>query len=123
MKTSKKILIVDDDTELCEELGELLRDEGFSVETVFDGDNGKKEIEKFNYDLLILDFKMPGVNGIEILREMKEKKPACKFFMISGKPHLEKTLQEENLSPLLDGMMQKPFDIETLLAKIHSCLS
>lgn len=120
---SRVVIIVDDDTELCEELGELLRDEGFSVETVFDGDNGKKEIEKFNYDLLILDFKMPGLNGIEILKEVKEKKPACKFFMISGKPHLERTLQEENLSPLLDDVMQKPFDIEALLEKIHFCLS
>lgn len=123
MAIAKKILIVDDDIELCEELGEILQDEGFSVNCFFDGVEGKKNIEKFDYDLLILDFKMPGLNGVEILRELKQKNPLCKFFMISGKPHLEKTLKEENLFYLLDGVMQKPFDIEALIQKVHTCLS
>lgn len=119
---AKKILIVDDDTELCEELAEILQDEGYSVQTVFDGIEGKKQIEAHNYDLLILDFKMPGLNGSEILRQLKEKKPSCKFFMISGKPHIEKSLQEEGLRHLVDGIMQKPFDIEDFLEKIKAVI-
>lgn len=120
---AKNILIVDDDVELCEELAELLRDEGFIVKTIFNGSDGKKEIESSGYDLLILDFKMPGLNGIEVLKEVKEKKPSCKFIVVSGKPHLEKTLEQEGLSAFVSGIMQKPFDVETLLKKINTCLS
>lgn len=120
---AKKILLVDDDTELCEELSEILRDEGYLVRVVSDGKEGKKEIERFDYDLLILDFKMPGLNGIEILKQIKGKSPACKFFLISGKPHLERTIEEEKLTHLVDGIMQKPFDVESLLQAISSALS
>ena len=119
----KKILIVDDDVEYCEGLSEILQDEGFAVETVFEGCGGKEKIEKNDYDLVILDFKMFGLNGIEILKDMKKKKHNHKFFIISGKFQIEHSLKEEQLFNFVAGVMQKPFEVEELLAKIRACLS
>lgn len=119
----KKILIVDDDEELCEELSEILKGEGYETQCVFDGLEGRKQIEKYDYDLLILDFKMPGLNGIEILKNIKKKGPKCKLFFVSGKPFIEKSIESENLSGFVDCVLQKPFDIETLLSKIKTHLS
>jgi len=118
----KQILIVDDDAELCEELGEILKGEGFAVETVLDGTVGQEKIASYDYDLLILDVKMPGINGIQILNNVKNKKPGCKFCMISGKPNMEKSLRDGGVHHLVDCVIPKPFKVEELLRKINACL-
>ena len=116
----KKVLIIDDDAELCEEMSEILKDEGYSVQTALDGDYGEKLIKKNNYDVLLLDFKMPGLNGIDMLKTVKDKKPKPAVFIISGKPFIEKLLEEENLTGIVDGIMGKPFDLEMMLKRIRS---
>ncbi|KKR30443.1 MAG: hypothetical protein A2149_05135 [Candidatus Schekmanbacteria bacterium RBG_16_38_11] len=117
---AKKILIIDDDAELCEEMAEFLNDEGYSVQTALDGNQGEKLIRKNNYDVILLDFKMPGLNGIDMLKIVKEKKPKPAVFIISGRPFIEKLLEEEKLTSVVDGIMGKPFDLEMMLKRIRS---
>ena len=117
--------MIDDDEELCEEITEILTNEGYRVTTAFDGLNGNRLIEKYDYDIVILDIKMPGLSGLDILEAIKGQNKELKVIVLTGRP-LSKNLQEEqdyddkeeSLLGLADGIIGKPFDIEVLLGKI-----
>lgn len=121
----KKILMIDDDEELCEETSEILIDRGYRVTTAFDGLTGKKLIEKYDYDILILDVKIPGLSGLDILEDVKEHYKELKIVILTGKP-LSRELpeerrhkdREEKILKLADAIIGKPFHIEILLDKI-----
>ena len=123
----KKILIIDDDQELCEEMVEILQDEGYSVNTAFDGLEGKKLIGKYDYDILILDLKLPGINGLDIFKSVKDKHARLKVLILSGRPLIKQWFKEEtgviedkeqDLLKLADGFINKPFDVKAVLAKV-----
>lgn len=115
----RRILIVDDDKELCAEISEILKDEGYRVETASDGAEGRLRIEEGSYDLILLDFKMPGLNGMELLKKIRAKNSGSRVFLISGRPFLDKLVAELGPSAGIDAVFSKPFDIELLLAKIR----
>ncbi|MBV9074342.1 MAG: response regulator, partial [Acidobacteria bacterium] len=68
---TEKILIIDDDAELCEMLGEYLRKEGFEVESVQHGTAGLEKARESDHRLIILDVMLPGMNGFDLLRELR----------------------------------------------------
>ncbi|MDO8663179.1 MAG: response regulator [Candidatus Omnitrophota bacterium] len=110
--------MIDDDLELCQELDEILKDEGYLVESVADGSLGKTALISNPYDLVIIDYRMPSFNGVEVLKFIKEKGLKIKVFLISGRPFVEKLLKEEGLSSLVTSVLNKPFCIKTLLDNI-----
>lgn len=117
---TKKILIIDDDVDLCAEMRELLGDEGYCVETVSDGKECQAYIEKNPYDIIILDYRMPGLNGVEVLKLIEKKNLKSRVFIATGRPFIEKLLAEEKLLATVAGIINKPFDVQTLLDKINS---
>jgi DNA-binding response OmpR family regulator len=125
-KMTKKILIINDDEEMCEEMAEILEDEGYYVNTTFSGYEGKKLIEKNDYDILLLDLKLPGLHGLEILKSIREKNIRSKVIVITGRPLITGLFKEEVyyedqkecITKLADALITKPFDIEKLLGKI-----
>jgi DNA-binding response OmpR family regulator len=128
----KRILMIDDDEEMCEELSQILRDEGYSVAIAFDGLTGSELLLRNEYDLVILDIKMPGINGVEILKMAKDKKLKGKILVVTGSFLVNKLLKEGNvpeegesvaLLKLADCLMSKPFDIPTLLERVNELLS
>ena len=66
-----KILIIDDDAELCEMLSEYLRKEGFEVESVQHGARGLEKAREGNHQMVVLDVMLPGMNGFDLLRELR----------------------------------------------------
>ena len=127
----KKILIIDDDQELCEEITENLQDEGYFVNTAFDGLEGKKLIEKYDYDILILDLKLPGINGFDIFKSVKDKHAKLKVLILTGRPLIKQWSREEtgviedkeeDLLKLTDGFINKPFDVKAVLAKVKELI-
>jgi DNA-binding response OmpR family regulator len=114
----KKLLLVDDDVELCCELAEILREEGFSVENTSDPFDGEKMIENNNYDIILVDFKMPGLNGIDLLRKAKQKLPASARFLMTGRPFIELELNKVHLPDLVDELIMKPFEVTIFLEKL-----
>lgn len=116
--SGKRILIIDDDVELCEEMAETLRDEGYSVKNVFDPVEGQTLISKENFDIAIVDYKLPGLNGIQLLKNIKKKAPKTKVFIATGRPFIEKLIKEEKVSHLVSGVINKPFSCDALLEKI-----
>jgi DNA-binding response OmpR family regulator len=129
---SPKILIIDDDEMLCEELAEILTGKGYDVKTAFDGQKGLDAIREAPYDLVLLDIKMPQLNGLEALKEIKESKTAPKVMILSANHSVNVFLGEtvdiphdypQQILELADGVMNKPYDVEILLARIRGLLS
>lgn len=127
----KKILIVDDDEEICDELSEILRDERFQVEAAYDGLKASAMIEKGGYNLIILDLKLPNLSGFELLAMIRKKKILSKVLVLTGRPSLNKkalkeltaqSQEEEIILKLADGIINKPFDVKSLLSKIKELL-
>ena len=122
----RKILIIDDDETLCEELGEILTDAGYQVKSVYNGVDGQKEIESTTYDILCLDIKIPGLNGFELLAWLRESPRPLRIVILTGRPlhaeiikHLDSQLPaEEELLKLAAVVLNKPFNIDLLLAKL-----
>jgi DNA-binding response OmpR family regulator len=127
----KKVLIIEDDEEMCVEMSEILKERGYSVKTVFDGLEGKRCMEKNIFDLILLDIKMPGLNGLEILKYAKDSANKAKIIVLTGSLMISQMLDEErNIREdknaaklkLADGIMSKPFDVEIVLAKIKALI-
>jgi DNA-binding NtrC family response regulator len=114
----KRILIVDDDVELCEEIAEILGDEGFFVHICHEPLQCAEFIENNKYDFSIVDFKIPGSSGIELVKMIKQKIPDTKIIMVSGKPFIEKLKDDAAISVFIDFVINKPFNIEQLLGII-----
>lgn len=83
---SNKILLIDDDIELCDEISEILKDEGFIVDIVNDGKKGYEYVKKGGYDLVLLDLKIPVINGVEVLKKIKNDKIKVKVIILTGRP-------------------------------------
>ena len=118
----KKILIIDDDVGLCQDLAGILRDEGYFVDNVSDSVKGLTLINQNAYDVSLFDYKMTGLNGVDLLRKAKQKDAKSVVFIISGMPFIEELLEEEMVSHLVDEVINKPFDIEALLQKIRNII-
>lgn len=113
-----KILLVDDDVELCNELAEMLRDEGFSVGNTSDPFAGATLIENNTYDAVLVDFKMPGLNGFDLLVKAKQKLPGAARFLVTGRPLFEMELEKEYTPDLITEIITKPFNAAVLVSKL-----
>ena len=119
----KKILIVDDDVELGEEMAEILESEGYSAEAVSDGHQVSRLVRGKTYDLFLLDYKMKELSGVDVLKTILRTRPGAAALFVSGKPGLVALLKEEGLLGAVRGVIGKPFDPALLLAKVKSCLA
>jgi len=79
-----KILIVDDEVEICKVLQSFLRDRGYEAEYATSGEEALALAEKERPDLVLLDIRMPGMDGVQLLRRFKEMDPEVKVIMITG---------------------------------------
>lgn len=120
VKTKKTILIVDDEPEMTEELKEILEDEGYKVAVAFDGVQAIKYFEKCGCKLVLLDIKMPKMNGVETYREMKRMNPAVPVIIVTGS--FAKKNAEQALREGANDVVYKPFEVEGLLSKIKNLL-
>jgi len=115
-----RILIIDDDDELRQELEEILDAEGFCAETTSNGDSGMAMLKENTYYALILDYRLPNSSGIDVLKFIKDKNIKSKIFVVSGKPFIEKLLKEEGLADIVTCVLSKPFPINTLLKQLKA---
>jgi len=116
--TSRKLLLIDDDAELCEELADILREYGYKVKIAPDAFKGETLLVSGRFDLAVLDYKMPGLTGVEILKRTSNSTVKTVILLVSGRPFMEKLLETENLSGRVSAVLYKPFAPEDLLAKI-----
>ena len=115
-----KILIVEDERLLAESLQTLLVSKGFQVEAVFDGETGAEYAQLGVYDLLILDVMMPGMDGLEVARQVRAKRCNVPILMLTAKSDIVDRI--EGLNAGADYYLTKPFDSRELLACINALL-
>jgi two-component system response regulator CpxR len=114
---SARILIVDDDVELCGLLEQKLTREHFRVEVAHDGRHAIQRVSQEDYDLVLLDVMLPQVNGLEVLRQIRTS---------SNVPVLMLSAKGEDIDRIVglemgaDDYLAKPFDPRELLARIHA---
>jgi DNA-binding response OmpR family regulator len=121
-----KVLIIDDDEEYCRELSQVIQTAGFEVNSAFDGISGKDLIQEGRYGLVLLDLKLPGLSGYQLLREIRKDHHPVKVLVLSGRPLGETLLEpdkiskneEEEILRMADAVMSKPFKVNELLDKV-----
>ena len=114
-----RILIVDDDVELCELVGQYLISQGFQIEAVHDGSLGVERSLSGTYSLIILDVMLPGIRGFEVLRRVRAKS-AVPIIMLTA--HGDDVDRIVGLEIGADDYLPKPFNPRELAARIHAVL-
>ncbi len=121
MVEKNKILVVDDEDALRTVLSGELVSEGYEVRTASDGDEAMSGLQKETFDLVLLDIKMPRVNGFEVLRFIKEKHPKTKVVMLTGFADLKNAIESKKLGA--EDFVSKPYDLVDLLTTIERVLN
>jgi len=113
------ILIADDDASMCETLLDILEEKGYRVVVAHDGPQAIKEVRGQRFDLVLIDIVMPGMNGVEALREIKAVDPQITTMIMTGHSALEGSVSEA-LEAGVDGVLYKPLDIDAIVEMITS---
>lgn len=115
-----KILILEDDELFCESLEDFLSEEGFEIDTACNGEEALDRNYENNYDLYLLDINVPKINGLDLLKELRQSGDNTpSIFLTSYKD--KETLQQGFINGA-DDYLKKPVDLDELLLRIHSLL-
>ena len=115
-----RILIVEDETSLAELVANRLKKEKYIVDISNDGEEGLYNALEDIYDLIILDIMLPGINGIEILKEIKKNNIKAKVIMLTAKSELDDKLL--GFSEGANDYIPKPFHIDEVVARVNAQL-
>jgi DNA-binding response OmpR family regulator len=114
-----RVLIVDDDIELCRLLSERLSSEGFALEAVHDGARGLERVLSDEHALVILDLMLPGMGGLEVLRRVRTHSPVPVLILTARGEDVDRIL---GLEIGADDYLPKPFNPRELIARIRAIL-
>jgi DNA-binding NtrC family response regulator len=111
-----RLLIVDDEEQFVEALSERLSMRDYDVTTALTGEDAIKKITSYNFDVVILDVRLPGVDGTEVLRTIKNLKPLTEVIMLTGHGTVEMAIEGMKLGAF--DFLMKPCETEDLTVKI-----
>ena len=115
-----KILLVDDEPALTEPLSRLLTREGYAVDVAIDGLVGGKLASTGNYDLLILDWMLPHLTGLQICQQLRDRSDSTPVLFLTAKDTLDDRVL--GLDAGADDYIVKPFELRELLARVRALL-
>lgn len=113
-----RILLVDDEEKTVKYLSRHLIKRGFNVGTALSGPAALEKVEAQDFAVVILDVLMPGMNGIETLREIKKIAPLTEVIMLTGHASVEAGIEGMRLGAF--DYLMKPLDLDELVKKIHT---
>ena len=113
---NEKVLLVDDEKDFIDTLSERMQNRGMEVSTTTSAFKALKKIEDESFDAIILDLKMPEMDGLELLRKIKENKPDVQVILLTGHATVEKGIEAMKLGAM--DFIEKPIDIKILSEKI-----
>lgn len=114
------ILVVDDEKKICSILGEILKDKGYVVKVANNGKDAQEVIDADNIDLVLLDLKLPDIDGISLLKRFKRVKPNISIVMISAFGTISKAVEATKLGA--DDFIEKPLETTRVLTTIKNAL-
>ena len=113
-----RLLVVEDEKDLCDTIAKVLYDSGYEVDTCYDGDEALDYILTEEYDLIVLDLNLPGMDGMDILKELRQKNEETKVLILSARSQIADKV--EGLDAGANDYMEKPFHLQELEARIRS---
>src|SRR5574340_1362170 len=117
---STRILIVDDEMGIRQSLGALLREEGYEVDAVSSGEECLARLDSQEYDLILLDVWLTGMDGLETLEKLQAREPAPMVVMISGHGNVETAVRATKLGAF--DFLEKPLSIEKVVLVVRNAL-
>ncbi len=115
-----KILVVEDDKDTLATLSLLLRADHHTVDEVAEGESAEQYLDRFTYDLVVLDWELPGVTGVELVRRMRIRGCRTPVLMLTGRGATADKV--EGLDTGADGYLTKPLEADVLRAAIRALL-
>ena len=113
-----RLLIVEDEKQICDTVAKSLYAAGYEVDTCYDGEEAFECILAENYDLIVLDLNLPGMDGMEILKELRQRNEETKVLILSARGQIADKV--EGLDAGANDYMEKPFHLQELEARIRS---
>lgn len=116
-----KILVVDDELDMCQIISDILKEGGHSVDSSYNGEDALMKIKKNHYNLIVLDYKLNEMSGLMVLEKALQMIPSLKVIMISafGDKSIKARARELGVSDFLD----KPFDIKRFVQAVQDILT
>ncbi|MCD6199699.1 MAG: response regulator [Deltaproteobacteria bacterium] len=114
MKT--RVLIVDDEKEFVDLVSERLTMRDYDVTACYSGEEALETVKKYNFDIVVLDILMPGIDGIETLREIKRIKPLTEVILLTGHAAVNTAIEGMRLGAY--DYLTKPCEISDLVTKL-----
>ena len=112
------ILIIEDEEQLCRSMAEGLRMDGYETDTCFDGEEGLELCMTENYDLILLDLNLPGIDGLEILRQFRTFNTNTPVLILSARVQIQDKVEGLDLGA--NDYLTKPFHLDELAARIRN---
>jgi DNA-binding NtrC family response regulator len=111
-----KVLLVDDEEDFLATLAERLEVRGLTVNTVTRGEDAVAMVDDQNFDLIVLDLSMPGIDGLETLKRIKAKQPNAEIIILTGQGSIKSTMEAMKLGA--EDFMEKPVDMTALMDRV-----
>lgn len=115
-----RILVVEDELDLQEAIADGLKMDGYAVDTCSEGNDAYERLYVENYDLVVLDLNLPGMDGIDILKKIRNEKPELKVLILSARNSVNDKVT--GLDYGANDYLAKPFDFAELEARIRNLL-
>ena len=113
-----RLLVVEDEKKLCDMIAKSLHQAGYEVDTCNDGEEALDMIYAEMYDLIVLDLNLPGVDGMDILRELRKENEETKVLILSARSQIADKV--DGLDAGANDYMEKPFHLQELEARVRS---
>ncbi len=115
-----KLLLADDDTQLRQLVGDWLEHEQYTVDLAADGAEGKEYLLSGTYDVLVLDWNMPEITGLDLCKWFRAKGGSTPILMLTGKDEIQD--KETGFGAGVDDYLTKPFELRELVARIRALM-
>lgn len=120
-KSDIRLLMVDDETEFLQAMEPGLARRGFDVATAEDGSKALELIRSHTFDVILLDVKMPGIDGVEVFRAVKREAPEIPVVLLTGHGNLQQAFETSREG--VDEYLTKPCDVETLAGVLKAAVA
>ncbi len=115
-----KLLFIDDEQTFLKYISKRLALDGFTVKTTFSGEEGVEAAANEDFDVAVVDLKMPGIDGTEVLKRLKELQPLLPCIVLTGYGSVENALESGKYNAF--SFLTKPVDMDTLVESLQAAL-
>lgn len=111
-----KVLLVDDEEQFLKALSQRLTGRGMKIEAVNSGEDALRQAKGKDFDAIVLDLVMPGLDGLEVLKQLRQENPDLQIIMLTGHATVEKSVEAIKQGAV--ELLEKPVDMDKLLKRI-----